>query len=156
MNQETKPNTPVSIPGAIIMPYRYYAGATGSKFFVELRDNKRIMGIRCPQCNRVYVPPRSTCVHCFAKLDEWIELDGRGTLESYTIVHYPLPVHPLSPPFAYGIIKLDGADTGLTHFLGEFEPEELEIGMRVKPVFKEKREGSILDIKYFKPLYKNS
>ena len=152
MNQETKPKTPVSIPGAIIMPYRYYAGAVGSKFFTELRDNKRIMGTRCPQCNRVYVPPKSTCLRCFAKSDEWIELDGRGTLESYTMVHYSLPVHPLSSPFAYGIIKLDGADTSLTHFLGELEPEDIKIGMRLKPVFKEKREGSMLDIKYFKPL----
>lgn len=154
MSQETKPQKPVSIAGAIIMPYMYYAGSTGSRFFIELRDNKRIMGIRCSKCNRVYVPPRSTCLGCFGKLKEWVELDSRGTLESYTFVQYPLPVHPLIAPFAYGIIKLDGADTGLTHFIGEVEPEELKIGMRVKPVFKEKREGNILDIKYFKPLYK--
>jgi len=39
--------------------------------------------------------------------------------------------------------------------LGEVDnPDELKIGMRVKAVFKEKkdREGSILDIKYFKPI----
>lgn len=152
MEGETKPKAPLSIPGAIVMPYRYAAGATASKFFIELRDNKRIMGTKCAQCSRVYVPPRSTCVRCFNKLDEWVELDGRGTVESYTVVYYSLPVHPLQPPFAYGIILLDGADTCLTHFLGEFEPEELRIGMRVAPVFKELRNGNILDIRYFKPL----
>jgi uncharacterized OB-fold protein len=36
--------------------------------------------------------------------------------------------------------------------LGEIEPEQLRIGMRVQAVFKEKRKASILDIKYFKPL----
>ena len=134
------------------MPYRYAAGGTASRFFIELRDNQRIMGTRCAQCNRVYVPPRATCVRCFGKLDEWVELHGQGTLQSYTTVHYSLPVHPLKPPFVYGIVLLDGADTGFTHFLGEVEPEEPRIGMRVKPIFKEQREGNILDIKYFKPI----
>jgi uncharacterized OB-fold protein len=36
--------------------------------------------------------------------------------------------------------------------LGEVDPEQLRVGMRVQAVFKEKREASILDIKYFKPL----
>jgi len=134
------------------MPYRYAAGPVGSRFFIELRDNKRIMGIRCPQCDRVYVPPKSTCICCFNKLDEWVPLDGKGTLESYTVVHYSLPVHPPLPELIYGIIKLDGADTGLTHFLSEIEPQELRTGMRVEPVFKENRAGTILDIQYFRPL----
>jgi uncharacterized OB-fold protein len=50
------------------------------------------------------------------------------------------------------VIKLDGADTGLTHIIGEADPSEVKIGMRVEAVLKENREGNILDIKYFKPL----
>ncbi len=152
MSQETKPKAPVSVSGAIIMPYVYAAGATGSRFFIELRDNKKIMGTRCPQCKRTYVPPRSICASCFINVDEWVELEGSGTVESYTVVNYSLPVHPLEPPFVYGIIKLDGADTGIAHFLGEVDPKEVKIGLRVRPVFKEKGEGNILDIKYFKPI----
>jgi uncharacterized protein len=53
-------------------------------------------------------------------------------------------------PFAYGIIKLDGADTGLPHYLGEVEFEKIKIGMRVEPIFRKERQGTILDIKYFK------
>ena len=49
-------------------------GATGSYFFTELRDNKRVMGIRCPTCNRVYMPPRLSCPTCFNKMDEWEDL----------------------------------------------------------------------------------
>jgi uncharacterized OB-fold protein len=38
--------------------------------------------------------------------------------------------------------------------LGEVDPEKLKVGTKVKAVFKVKKErqGSILDIKYFKPL----
>ncbi|MCP4602416.1 MAG: hypothetical protein GY847_18190, partial [Proteobacteria bacterium] len=52
-------------------------------------------------------------------------------------------------PYGIGIIKLDGADTGLCHFLDEADSSRLKIGQRVRAVFKETREASILDIDYF-------
>jgi len=138
--------------GQIYIPNTYSAGAVGSRFLIELRDNKRIMGIRCPTCNRVYVPARSVCKDCFAQLNEWVEVSDKGTLLTYTVCHQPNRVQPMEPPLVYGIIQLDGADNGFVHMLGEVDPEQLRVGMRVQAVFKEKREASILDIKYFKPL----
>ena len=138
--------------GQIYIPNTYSAGAVGSRFLIELRDNKRIMGIRCPTCNRVYVPARSVCKDCFAQLNEWVEVSDKGTLLTYTVCHQPNRVQPMEPPLVYGIIQLDGADNGFVHMLGEVDPEQLRIGMRVQAVFKDKREASILDIKYFKPL----
>jgi len=49
-----------------------------------------------------------------------------------------------------GLIRLDGADTSLMHFIGETERGALRIGLRVAAVFAEARSGSILDIAYFK------
>ena len=138
--------------GQIYIPNTYSAGAVGSRFLIELRDNKRIMGIRCPTCNRVYVPARSVCKDCFAQLNEWVEVSDKGTLLTYTVTHQATRVQPMEPPLVYGIIQLDGADNGFVHMLGEVDSEQLRIGMRVQAVFKEKREASILDIKYFKPL----
>jgi hypothetical protein len=138
--------------GQIYIPNNYSAGAVGSRFLIELRDNKRIMGIRCPTCNRVYVPARSVCKDCFAQLNEWVEVSDKGTLLTYTVCQQPNRVQPMATPIVYGVIQLDGADTGFVHMLGEVDPEQLRIGMRVQAVFKEKREASILDIKYFKPL----
>jgi uncharacterized OB-fold protein len=138
--------------GTITMPYEYSAGKMGSRFLIELRDNKRFMGVKCPTCNRVYVPPRSTCKECFGQLDEWVEVSDKGTLLTYTVVHRPHPVQPMEPPFAYGIVQLEGADTGFVHLLGEVDFDQLRIGMKVQTVFKEERVGDILDIEYFKPL----
>jgi hypothetical protein len=50
------------------------------------------------------------------------------------------------------VIRLDGADTGMAHFLDEVDFDKVHIGMRVRPVFAEQRRGNILDIKYFKPI----
>ena len=138
--------------GQVYIPNTYSAGAVGSRFLIELRDKKRIMGTRCPTCNRVYVPARSVCKDCFGQLDEWAEVSDKGTLLTYSVCHQANPVQPVEPPVIYGIVQLDGADTGFVHMLGEVDPEQLRIGMRVRAVFKEDREGSILDIKYFKPL----
>ena len=138
--------------GQIYIPNIYSAGAVGSRFLTELRDSKRIMGTRCPACNRVYVPARSVCKDCFGQLDEWVEVSDKGTVLSYSVCHQLNPVQPVEAPLVYGIIQLDGADTGLVHMLGELDFEQLRIGMRVQAVFKEERAASILDIKYFKPL----
>ena len=138
--------------GKIFIPNTYTAGAVGSHFLIELRDNKKIMGTKCPECGLVFVPARSVCKYCFAQLDQWVEVSDTGTLQTYTVAGQRNGVQPVDPPIIYGIIQLDGASTSLVHMLSEVDFEKLVIGMRVKAVFSEKRVGSILDIKYFKPL----
>ena len=138
--------------GVIRVPYTWAAGVVASKFYAGLR-NKRIYGVRCPTCRIVLVPPKKTCHRCFGELSEWVEVGHEGILQTFTVVHYHEPeLHPLKAPFAYGIIKLDGADTGMTHIIAEADMKALKEGMRVKAVFREKPEGNYLDIEYFKPL----
>lgn len=134
------------------VPYRYSMGATTSKFFIEIRDHKRILGIKCPKCKIVFVPPRSICGRCLSSLEEWVEVSDKGTLQSYTIVYYATPVQPAPTPLIYGIVKLDGADTGLGHMINGASYENLRIGMRVQAMFREERVGNMLDILYFRPI----
>ena len=143
---------PVVVRQDLKVPYRYSMGATTSKFFIEIREHKKILGIRCPKCKVVFVLPRSVCGRCFSPLAEWVEVGDRGTVQTYTIVHYPSAVQPVPTPLIYGIIKLDGADTGLAHMISETDYEKLRVGMRVQAVFKEERVGNMLDILYFKPI----
>lgn len=145
---------PYTVKGRLYVPYYNYAGKTGSRFLIDLRDNKRITGMKCTGCGIVYVPPKSICPRCLSELDEWVNVSDTGTLITYTRVNYTYTpsYQPCEVPYMLGIIQLDGADTGLCHLLGEVSFEKLTAGLRVQAVFKEKREGSILDIKYFKPI----
>jgi len=138
--------------GRIKVPYRWWVGETGSRFFVALRDEKKILGTWCGKCRMVFVPPRKTCGRCFHTSMEWRELGHQGSLITWTTPRYRENLHPLPPPFAYGVVKLDGADTGLTHLLAEFREGELRSGIRVEAVFAEPRAGNILDIRYFRPV----
>ncbi|MCI0530723.1 MAG: DNA-binding protein, partial [candidate division Zixibacteria bacterium] len=60
--------------------------------------------------------------------------------------------HPQMP----AVIEIDGTSKtkGILHMLGEVNPKDVKIGMKVKAVWKfpREREGAITDIKYFKPL----
>ncbi|MCX6006736.1 MAG: Zn-ribbon domain-containing OB-fold protein, partial [Chloroflexi bacterium] len=134
-----------------IMPYKYSVGSLASKFFIDLRDKKKITAAKCPKCGFVNFPPRSVCPKCFSKIEDLVELPGTGTLVTFTQVHYDSAVQAVKPPYAIGVIKMDGADTSMVHFLGDVDFKSLKAGMKLEPVFAEKRNANILDIKYFKP-----
>lgn len=147
---------PYVAEGRLAMPYRYFPGPIPTRFFLALKDEARIWGIRCSRCRTVYVPPEPTCGKCFSKLEEWVEVGKEGILQGYTVTRYSLPVHPVPAPVIYGLIKLDRADTALLHLLGEVQANDLQMGMRVEAVFREPRRGNILDIGYFRPLQKKT
>jgi hypothetical protein len=140
------------IPGTISIPFNYAAGRTASRFFIALRDEKKILGTRCSACRRVIVPPRAFCGRCSVATEEWVEVSDCGTLVSYTVTYHDGPHLPQRPPVVYGIIRLDGADSNLVHLLDPTNLDRIEIGARVQAVFREQREGRLLDIAYFKLL----
>ena len=130
------------------VPFRHYAGEVTSRYLKEFRDNKRIMGRRCPKCKRVLVPARKNCGTCFEDIDEWVEVKPEGVIEAFTIVHYSHPVQPVKPPFAYALIRLDGADVGFLHLIKK-DLDKIKNGLRVKAKFSGERTGKILDIDSF-------
>ena len=140
----------LTLKGQIKVPYTWSVGEVGSRFLVALRDEKQIIGNQCSECNTVYVPPRKNCGTCFREIgeDEWVELGPEGIVTAYTIVRYDYPVQPTKAPFAYVIIKLDGADVGFVHIIKE-DLDKLKNGVRVTAKFKEDRTGHILDIDSF-------
>jgi uncharacterized OB-fold protein len=145
---------PLIHSGGIHMPYSWTVGRVGSRFFIELRDNGRLMANRCKVCNVVWVPPRSRCPECFEEIkdNDWLEVGPIGTLRYFTIIWYEHPAQPIKPPFAYGLIDLDNADRGIVHFVAGTDLKKLKPGLRVRPVLKPDRKGSILDILYFTPV----
>ncbi|MBD3253830.1 MAG: DNA-binding protein [Candidatus Lokiarchaeota archaeon] len=138
--------------GRIKVPYKHTAGAYVEKFMTDIGKENKIMGVKCPKCNKVFVPPKMVCFECFEKMEEWVEVGNQGTIKGFTVITHNTEVMPLDPPFAYGIIRLDGADTDFIHLINEGDPSKIEVGQRVEAVFKPKPRKRILDIKFFKLL----
>ncbi len=133
------------------VPFNYSAGPVASRFFLALRDEEKILGLRCASCGKVYVPPRAVCGPCFRAMEDWVEVGPGGELMNFTAVHYSEPVHPRKAPFIIGVVKLEGADTCLVHVV-DAPGRDIRAGMRVKAVFAEERHGHLMDIEGFVPV----
>ena len=135
-------------------PFNYAVGLHGSKFFKELKENRRIVGSKCSKCGKVYVPPRKVCGGCFCENTEFVEVGPQGTIGTYTIVRYtfidPETGKQKPVPYGYGFIRFDGADTLFQHFVELNDERPIKIGARVEPVFADVMKGTIRDILYFR------
>jgi len=141
--------------------YAWDRGIALTKFFEGLKNGK-IFGIRCPECNRVVVPPRIFCERCFREIDEWIELKDTGKVNTFSVSFVNWDASRRETPQVPAVVEIDGASPGIgfMHLLSDVGDtlEEIlrrvKIGMKVKAVWKneEEREGAITDILYFKPV----
>lgn len=139
--------------GELPAAHRYTVGPAGERFFRALRDEARLLGTRCGRCGITYVPGRLFCERCFDELHDWAEVGPAGTVEAATTLYVAPDGSRLKRPIALALIRLDGADTVLFHYLGDVAVDAAATGLRVTPVFKPdgERTGSILDISHFRP-----
>ena len=125
----------VMVPIGMDQTWRYASGAAMEHFCAGLRE-RRIEALRCRGCSRRYLPPRPLCGNCCLAMEEWVEVKHEGRLDAWTVVHLPIldgrtgEMRPV--PYGMGLIRLDGADTTINHYLAESDPARLRIGLRVR------------------------
>jgi uncharacterized OB-fold protein len=145
-----------AIEGDLPFTSLYTVGIAGERFLRAIKDEGKILGTHCPQCDVAYVPGRLYCEQCFAHLDDetWFDAGVTGHVHTFTVMHIGLDGKPLETPRILAFVEIGETDGGLVHDLGEISPEELFIGIPVEAVFKppQERTGSITDILYFKPV----
>lgn len=144
------------IPIKMDLEYRYPTGKHFTHFFRVLKEEGKIMALKCPKCGYVFLPPRPACGECHATLEEWVQVSDKGTVKAFTAIHFKFYDANLGRerpvPFGSALIQLDGADSLLNHYLEENDVTKMHIGMRVQAVFREQRQGNIGDILYFRTI----
>ena len=145
---------------AVKADYHWDAGAAMSRYLDGFRRGQ-ILGVHCPQCRRTLVPPRGFCELCFRPLDQWVELQDTGRINTFSISYVNWDASRRRTPEIPAVIEIDGASPGMSilHKMGESGDtleqiqSRLRIGTPVQAVWKpsESREGSITDILYFRP-----
>lgn len=135
--------------------YHWDSGIAIGKYLEGLKHGK-IFGVECHKCGRKMVPPRIFCEWCFKPIDNWIELQDTGEVNTFSLCYVTWDVKRIKEPQIPAVIEIDGASKGMgiMHLLGEVDPKKVYIGMKVKAVWKpeKEREGAITDIKYWKPI----
>lgn len=129
-------------------------GIAIGRYLSSLKEG-RILGAYCKTCRKTVIPPRVVCEWCFKPMDEFVPLKDTGIVNTFSLCYVTWDVKRIKQPEIPAVINIDGATAlhGIMHKLGEVDPQDVSIGMRVKAVWKpiEEREGSITDILYFKP-----
>jgi uncharacterized protein len=139
---------PLRGPHVIEYPFRRSCGPVLSRFFSGLRDGV-LIGIRSATSG-VLVPPAEYDPQTAAALDDFVEVGPGGVVTAWAWVSQPRPKQPLQRPFAYALIKLDGADSGFFHAVDVGGDEaKMSAGMRVAPRWSVERKGDIHDIEAF-------
>jgi uncharacterized OB-fold protein len=144
----------ITVDGSWNFQYRYFAGQTASRFFTELRDHQRIVGRRCPGCERVLVPACSYCDRCFVATTDWVTVGTEGVVEAFTVLTAAFPGLP-DPPLAIAYVTLDGAGTALLNFVEGLDLSDLDATAailldrpRAEVVFHDSRQGRMTDFHF--------
>jgi uncharacterized OB-fold protein len=140
------------IVSPVRLAYDYAASPEESKFFRGLAEG-RILGQRCPTCQKVYVPPRGACPVDGVPTTDEVELPDKGTITTYCIVNVPFLGQKITPPYVSAYVLLDGADIAFLHLILDTEADEVRMGMRVEAVWKPRDEWgtTIENISHFRP-----
>lgn len=139
-------------PNILEFPYTRSTGPVIGRFMTELRDGPRLLGSRRAD-GRVVMPPTEYDPETGAALDasEMVEVGLGGTVTTWAWVGRTRPEHPLDHPFAWALIRLDGADTALLHAVDAGDEANMKTGMRVRARFADERVGGIRDLACFEP-----
>jgi uncharacterized OB-fold protein len=142
-----------SISTPVALDYDYVTGRAQSRFLRGIAEG-RILGQRCIECRRVYVPPRGACPRCAVRTEEEVQVSNKGTVTTFCIVRVPSENLSFNPPYTCAAVLLDGADIPMLHVLQECALEDVRMGMRVEAVWvpKDQLGPTMSSIRYFKPI----
>ncbi|MEU4091388.1 OB-fold domain-containing protein [Streptomyces sp. NPDC026673] len=140
---------PLTAPLVVEFPFTRSLGPVQSAFLTGLRE-RTVLGVRTGD-GRVLLPPVEYDPVTAEELRELVEVGTTGTVTTWAWNPAPRPQQPLSTPFAWVLVRLDGADTALLHVLDAPGPQVVRTGMRVRVRWAATRTGAITDIACFEP-----
>jgi uncharacterized OB-fold protein len=140
---------PRVVESTLEFPYSRSLGPVVGTFLAGLRAHK-ILGARAAN-GTVIVPPLEYDPNTGDSLDELVEVGPAGTVTSWTWVDQPTPKHPLNRPFAFALVRPDGASTAMVHAVDAGSIAKMSTGMRVRPRWRGEPHNMIDDLACWEP-----
>ena len=150
----TKSTAPTYSEGEIPVRYVYTYGLAGETFFRGIKDKGTFLATRCDACDVTFVPPKIYCDRCFEELRAFIDVGTVGHVDTFTVTFKNMDGSDKPKPRILAMIRIDGTDGGIIHYLEGIGIEDVALGLPVKAIFKPKaqRKGGIEDIVGFGPI----
>src|SRR5665213_2071142 len=115
-------------PHVIEYTYTRSTGPVIGAFLTGLRDGK-ILGATTP-AGRVVVPPTEYDPITSEEVGELVEVGQSGVVTTWSWAADPKKDQPLDRPFAWALVQLDGATTGMLHVVDAGSADAMSTGMR--------------------------
>ena len=140
-----------TMPGSwYLSSYKFKFNITHMQPFLEKLKQKKIVGLECSGCNRVFFPPRLVCGKCMVKPDRWVDLRETARVATYTITYITDPETNEIAEKPVVCIQQDGSNTThLVNLAPDVDFKDTYIGMPVKVHWKENPTGGLMDIEYY-------
>ncbi|MFE0102317.1 Zn-ribbon domain-containing OB-fold protein [Streptomyces sp. NPDC059009] len=136
-------------PLVVEFPFTRSLGPVQSAFLTGLRE-RTVLGVKTSD-GKVLVPPVEYDPVTAEEIRDLVEVGATGTVTTWAWNPEHRRGQPLDGPFAWVLVKLDGADTALLHALDVPGPDAVRTGMRVRVRWAAERAGAITDIACFEP-----
>ncbi len=121
---------------------------TVSRFWRKIPHRYNLIGTHCTTCGAYYFPPRQMCPNCRRDGNiESYQFEGKGEVITYTVIHSAAKGYANQVPYNLAIIKLDEGPSLTGQVI--CKPEEIEIGTRVRSVFRKLGEESEKGMIYY-------
>jgi uncharacterized OB-fold protein len=110
-----------------------------ARYAREVPQRYRLEASKCKNCGHINFPPRLVCRKCNARSFEVVALSDEGKLVSFTVVRVAAEQFSKETPYAVGIIELNDG-VRLTAQIADAEIDELQVGQKVRLVFRKIQE----------------
>jgi hypothetical protein len=134
----------LSAPHLVEYTYTRSTGPAIGAFLTGLRD-ATITGVRGAD-GRVIVPAIDYDPVTSEDLSDFVTVADTGVVTTWSWNDNPSKGQPLDKPFAWALVKLDGADTAFLAAVDVASKADIATGTKVKARWREERVGSITDL----------
>ena len=100
----------------------------------EAAREHRLVAQKCTGCSSLRHPPGPICPDCSDTASEWVELGGRGTVYTFTVVHQQFV--PADVPYVVIAVDLPEGVRIVSNLVGA-DPRDVHIGMPVELVWED-------------------
>ena len=105
------------------------------RYWREMPQRYRLEAAKCQGCGRVSFPPRKVCNGCGAREFAAEKLSEHGKILTYTTIRVAPKDFETQVPYSVAIVESDNGVRVTTQVV-DCKPEDLEIGKKVKFVFR--------------------
>jgi uncharacterized OB-fold protein len=108
---------------------------TWAQPFWDAARQERLIIQKCKACGEHIFYPRIACPHCSADDLEWVEVSGKGTVYSFTVVVANAPsAFQQDMPYVVAVIRLQEGVQMLSNIVG-CDPHDVVCDMPVEVTF---------------------